>query len=69
MTTYYRATTPVTGNDGKTRFREIGVAFPQKEGSKSAMKIILEALPLNGEIILFAPRADGRDDQDDDTGR
>lgn len=62
MTTYYRVTTPVTGNDDKTRFRQIGVAFPQREGSKSFMKIQLEALPLNGELVLFEPRAQDGDD-------
>lgn len=57
MTTYYTVTTPVEGNDGKTRFRQIGVAFPQKEGSKSVMKIHLDALPLGGELVLFEPRS------------
>lgn len=61
--THYRVTTPVEGNDGKTRFKSIGVAFPQKEGSKSFMKIQLEALPLNGELVLFEPR-----DQDNEGG-
>ena len=61
MSNYYRVTTPVTGNDGKTRFRQIGVAFPQREDAKSFMKIQLEALPINGELVLFAPRQ-GEDD-------
>ncbi len=63
---YYRVTTPITGNDNKTRFRQIGVAFPQKEGAKSFMKIQLEALPLNGELVLFAPRDGDKDDVVDD---
>ena len=45
MTTYYRVTTPVAGTDGKTYFREIGVAFPAKAGGKSHMKIKLDAFP------------------------
>ena len=61
MSNYFRVTTPVEGNDGKTRFREIGVAFPTKEGAKSHMKIKLDAFPVNGELVLFAPRS-GEDD-------
>ncbi|TQM89556.1 hypothetical protein [Roseinatronobacter monicus] len=61
MSNYYRVTTPVTGTDGKTRFRQIGVAFPQRDDAKSFMKIQLEALPLNGELVLFTPR-NGEDD-------
>ena len=61
MSNYYRVTTPATGSDGKTRFRPIGVAFPQREDAKSFMKIQLDALPINGELVLFAPRQ-GEDD-------
>ncbi|WP_373634748.1 hypothetical protein [Yoonia sp. SS1-5] len=57
MANFFNVTTPVDGNDGKTRFRRIGVAFPQGADAKSEMKIILEALPLNGELVLFAPKA------------
>jgi len=57
MTTYYRVTTPAAGTDGKTYFREIGVAFPAKAGGKSHMKIKLDAFPVNGELVLFAPKA------------
>lgn len=56
MANFFNVTTPVAGNDGKTRFRRIGVAFPQGPEAKSEMKIILEALPLNGELVLFAPK-------------
>jgi len=61
MSNFYRVTTPVTGTDGKTRFRPIGVAFPQREDARCVMKIQLDALPLNGELVLFAPR-NGEDD-------
>lgn len=59
--TYYTVTTPVEDRNGKTRFRQIGVAFPQRDGAKSHMKIKLDALPLNGELVLFAPKQ-GDDD-------
>lgn len=60
--TYYRVTTPVEGADGKTRFRPVGVAFPQKDGARSFMKIKLDAFPINGELVLFEP---AREDEDD----
>ncbi len=62
--TYYNARTPVLGRDGKTRFPKVGVAYPQREGSKSVMKIILHAIPINGEIILFAPKLGSKEDDD-----
>lgn len=56
MANYLNVTTPVEGNDGKTRFLKVGVAFPQNDGAKSAMKIMLDALPVNGELVLFEPK-------------
>jgi len=56
MSNYYRVTTPVEGSDGKTRFREIGVAFPAKEDHNYYMRIKLDAFPANGELILFEPK-------------
>ena len=56
MSTYYRVTTPDEGTDGKTRFREVGVAFPQKDSAKSFMTIKLFAVPLTGELVLFPPK-------------
>ena len=61
MSKFYNVTTPVEGKDGKTRFMRIGVAFPQNEGSKSVMSIKLDALPANGELVLFEPKS-GEDD-------
>ncbi|MEM5469749.1 MAG: hypothetical protein ACRBBK_14030 [Paracoccaceae bacterium] len=63
MTKYYTVTTPETGKDGKTRFPKVGVAFPQSEGSKSVMTIQLFATPVNGELVLFEPKADIDDGQ------
>lgn len=62
MTTYYRVTTPVEGTDGKTRFRNIGVAFPQRDDAKSVMKIKLDAFPVNGELVLFEPKSQDEED-------
>ena len=64
MSKFYNVTTPVTGNDGKTRFMRVGVAFPQDEGAKSVMKIQLDAFPANGELVLFAPRTGDNDEGD-----
>jgi hypothetical protein len=55
MSNYLNVTTPVDGTDGKTRFLRVGVAFPQRDGAKSVMKIQLDALPVNGELVLFEP--------------
>lgn len=63
MTKYYTVTTPDTGKDGKTRFHKVGVAFPQNEGSKSHMTIQLFATPVNGELVLFAPKSEADEDE------
>lgn len=63
MTKYYTVTTPDTGKDGKTRFHKVGVAFPQNEGSKSHMTIQLFSTPVNGELVLFAPKSEADDDE------
>jgi hypothetical protein len=41
-------------NHGKTYWTKIGVAFANSQGG---WRITLEALPLNGQIHLFPPRA------------
>lgn len=64
MTTYYRVTVPYEGKDGKTRFTPVGAAFPQRDGSKSAMKIVLNFPVGATEFVLFEPK--NRDDQDRD---
>ncbi|MFH1403891.1 MAG: hypothetical protein ABIH11_06460 [Candidatus Altiarchaeota archaeon] len=50
----YRAKTVVDVSDGKKRWVEIGVGF----NNKDTIKIKLDALPVNGEIILI-PLDDG----------
>lgn len=57
MSKYFNVTTPVAGNDGKTRFHKIGVAFPQADEAKSVMTIRLFATPTNGELVLFVPNS------------
>lgn len=56
MGKYLNVMTPVEGGDGRTRFNNVGVAFPQREDGKSVMKIKLHSLPLNGELVLFEPK-------------
>lgn len=58
MTTYFRVTVPHQGKDGKTRFTPVGAAFPQKDGSKSAMKIVLNFPVGATEFVLFEPKSD-----------
>jgi hypothetical protein len=57
MPKFFHATTPIEGSDGKTRFVRVGVAFPGRDGSKATMQIRLDALPTNGQIVLFEPTA------------
>lgn len=56
MSEYYNVTVAEEGKDGKTYFTKVGVAWPQRDDAKSFMKIQLTALPVNGELILFAPK-------------
>ncbi len=63
MTTYYRVTVPVKGSDGKTRFRPVGAMFPQRDGAKSAFKVMLDFPVGATEFVLFAP---GDNEGDDD---
>ncbi|MDH2328325.1 hypothetical protein QCN27_15775 [Cereibacter sp. SYSU M97828] len=60
MAKYLNVMTPVEGTDGRTRFNNVGVAFQQREGAKSVMKIKLHSLPLDGELVLFEPKS-GKD--------
>jgi len=65
MSKTYRVTVPVETPSGRTYFNPIGIAFLQKEGSKSFMKVKLSALPVNGELVIFEPKdnEDGTDGQ------
>lgn len=56
MPKFYNVTTPTIGSDDKTRYTRIGVAFPTKEGSNAFLSIKLDALPINGEMVLFEPK-------------
>jgi hypothetical protein len=48
-----------TGNGQKARsWTRIGVAFPHKDGT--GFNVELNALPLDGRIVLFPPNADER---------
>ncbi len=61
MSNYYRVTVPVEGRDGKTRFRPVGVMFPQRDGAKSAFTIKLDFPVGATELVLFEPK-DAPDD-------
>ena len=37
-------------------FTKVGAAFRGKEDGKYAYRIVLDALPINGELILFEPK-------------
>ena len=52
MSTYYRVTVPVEGRDGKTRFRPVGVMFPQRDGARSAFERSSANLDL-GPVDLY----------------
>lgn len=41
------------GKDGKTHWTKIGAAFPNRDGGYS---VVLDALPLDGKIVLKVPR-------------
>jgi hypothetical protein len=52
-----------TGNGQKARsWTRIGVAFPHKDGT--GFNVELNALPLDGRIVLFPPQADERAEDD-----
>ena len=41
------------GTDGKTHYRQIGVAWSV---ANDGVSIKLDALPVNGEMVLFRPK-------------
>lgn len=63
MTIYYRATVPYKGTDGKDRFTPVGTLFQQREGSKSAFKLVLNFPVAVTELVFFPPKANS-DDED-----
>lgn len=48
----------------KTRWRNIGVTFKNKDGSET---ILLDALPLSGKIVLREPSAPAKADTPETT--
>lgn len=42
------------GGEKKSRWTRVGVAFPLK--NKEGFQIILEALPVNGKLVMMPPR-------------
>lgn len=41
------------GKDGKSYFKDIGAAFPHKDGK--GFNVELEAMPVNGRVVLRTP--------------
>jgi hypothetical protein len=52
----------VREKDGKSYFTKCGVAFPAKQGE--GWNVYLDALPVNGQLILRPPKP--RESKDDD---
>jgi hypothetical protein len=50
----YIVNTAVEVEGGKTRWREIGVAFANAE--KDTVTILLDALPVSGKLVLMRPK-------------
>ena len=50
-----RVTTPVKTTEDRVRFRPIGIAFAAKPGQNFMFKVLLDAAPVNGELVLFVP--------------
>jgi hypothetical protein len=59
MTDFLNVTSVTKDQNGKGRFRPVGVAFPGGENRNYLFKILLDANPVNGEIMAFVPQADG----------
>src|SRR5258708_3250035 len=63
----WTACTVVDLESGKSRWREIGVGFTNEKSN--TIKIKLDALPLNGQIVLLAPPRQGRGPDSSRLGR
>ena len=50
----------VTGSEEKPFFTRIGAAWKNKKGGYG---LRLEALPVNGEIVLFPPKENGQTEE------
>lgn len=64
MSNYLTVTVPVTGKDSKTRYRRVGAAFFNREGSNDAMSLKLDFPVGATEFVLFEPRANDSSDED-----
>lgn len=51
----------VTGSEQKPFFTRIGAAWKNKKGGYG---IRLEAFPVNGEIVLFPPKDNGKTEEE-----
>ena len=47
----------VTQTNGRSRWREVGVAFWNRK--EDALTVLVDALPLSGRLVLAARRAPG----------
>ena len=52
----FKVSTARKDKNGKTRWTNIGVAFPRDNGGFS---IVLDALPLGNELMIFPPDSEG----------
>jgi len=50
----YIASSAVDLEDGKSRWREVGVAF--KNAKTESITVLLDAMPLSGKIVLHQPK-------------
>lgn len=64
MSNHLTVTVPVEGKEGKASFRRVGVAFKNREGSKAAMKIVMDFPVAATEFVLFEGKP--RDSADGD---
>ena len=51
----YHVFTSEKGKDDKNYYTKVGAAWPLKD--RDGLSIKLEALPVNGELVLFPPKA------------
>jgi len=59
--TRYNLSTPRESKDGKTYWTKIGSAWPTKDGQ--GFSIVLDALPLNGKLLMSLPKDKSEYDQ------
>lgn len=57
----YAVTASPDGDEEKTRWRGVGVAFKHKSGI--GLTVLLDAVPLAGKLVLLPPKEDDEDNQ------